>query len=92
VIENPALKELHTQLTRYALRELRLFNEAEDERGFHPHITVAFRDLKKPKFYALKETFETEKIDGQFAYSGFSLLKLDKKWEAYKQFTHKKSL
>lgn len=80
------LKELHNQLKNYAKRELRLFNEVDDRRGFHPHITVAFRDLKKPQFYKLREVFKEKKIEGTFNYEGFSLLKLDKTWNQLKEF------
>lgn len=83
---NEKLYELHGQLTSFAKRELKLFNESEDKRGFHPHITVAFRDLKKPKFYELKPQFESKKLEGNFQYTGFSLLKLEKKWEICAQF------
>lgn len=86
VKHNELLYELHKELTQYAKKELRLFNEAEDLRGFHPHVTVAFRDLKKPKFYELQKIFQTKKLEGSFDYAGFSLLKLEKKWEEIRFF------
>ncbi|MBX3164887.1 MAG: 2'-5' RNA ligase family protein [Bacteroidetes bacterium] len=86
VLPNETLNELHTQLTNFAKRELKLFNEAEDLRGFHPHITVAFRDLKKPKFYELQKDFSERKLKGAFSYSGFSLLRLEEKWEEVLSF------
>lgn len=81
VVKNDALYQLHDALTAFAKKELRLFNESDDLRGFHPHVTVAFRDLKKPKFYELKSAFESKSFAGTFNYSGFSILKLEKKWE-----------
>lgn len=86
VLPNETLYELHKQLTVYAKKELKLFNESDDLRGFHPHVTVAFRDLKKPKFYELKDKFKLKKIEGKFEYKGFSLLRLEKKWEVFKTF------
>lgn len=83
---NETLYQLHKDLTQYAKKELRLFNEAEDMRGLHPHITVAFRDLKKPKFYELQKVFENKKLEGSFEYKGFSLLKLGKSWEEIRFF------
>ncbi|MBL7930813.1 MAG: 2'-5' RNA ligase family protein [Bacteroidia bacterium] len=80
VTSNPAISELHFELSRFAKEHLRLFNEAEDLRGFHPHVTVAFRDLKKPKFYELQREFSEKKFEHRFKYSGFSLLKLEKTW------------
>jgi 2'-5' RNA ligase len=81
VLPNETLHKLHEKLTGFAKRELKLFNEAEDLRGFHPHVTVAFRDLKKPKFYALQKEFEEKKLEGSFNYTGFSLLKLEERWK-----------
>lgn len=81
VLSNPALDDLHQRLKRFAVRELKLFNEAEDLRGFHPHVTIANRDLKKPKYYELQPQYASRKFDGAFACSGISLLKLGNKWE-----------
>lgn len=86
VLPNETLSELHNKLTGFARRELKLFNEAEDERGFHPHITVAFRDLKKPLFYELQPVFARQKIEGKFNCAQICLLRLEEKWEVYKEF------
>lgn len=83
---NQHLFELHARLTSYAKQELKLFNEAEDLRGFHPHVTVAFRDLKKAMFYELQKGFDKKQFHGKFHYAGFSLLKLNKKWEELHSF------
>jgi 2'-5' RNA ligase len=88
VKSNDRLFELHGQLKRFAATQLGLLNEVNDERGFHPHVTVAFRDLKKPRFYELKPEFEKKQLRGSFDCSGFSLLKLEKKWEVKESFTH----
>jgi 2'-5' RNA ligase len=86
VLPNETLFELHKNLTSYAKRELKLFNESDDLRGFHPHVTVAFRDLKKPKFYELEAEFKTKNIAGSFEFVEFCLLKLEKRWEVLKTF------
>jgi 2'-5' RNA ligase len=80
VLPSPQLEELHAQLTKYARSELQLFNEADNTRGFHPHITVAFRDLKKQKFRELKPEFERMNFSATFECRGFSLLRLENKW------------
>mgnify|MGYP002362169927 FL=1 len=80
VLPNPALDDLHERLKRFAMRELKLFNEAEDMRGFHPHITIANRDLKKPDFYALQPIYTNRSFGGSFTCSSVSLLKLGHKW------------
>jgi 2'-5' RNA ligase len=86
VSKNEDLFELHKQLKIFAQKELKLFNEVNDARGFKPHITIAFRDLKKPLFYALKTEFETKEFSNSFNYNGISLLKFEKKWEVIHDF------
>ncbi len=86
VLQNQILTELHASLRSFAQKQLKLLNEVNDLRGFHPHITVAFRDLKKPLFHDLKSTFEEKKIQASFEYTGFSLMKLEKNWQEFKKF------
>lgn len=87
VVENSILYSLHEQLKNFAKKGLRLFNEDEDKRGFHPHVTVAFRDLKKARFDAVWKEFENKTFSGAFEWQGFSLLKLEKRWEEAANFT-----
>jgi 2'-5' RNA ligase len=86
VVPDPALESLHDALALFAKRELNLHNETGDERGFHPHVTVAFRDLRKQKFFGLRPLFESRKLSAVFRYQGFSLLKLEDRWEELKFF------
>ncbi len=86
VLKNENLFGLHSGLVKHVKRELNLLNEAEDLRGFYPHVTVAFRDLKKPLFYHLKERYTNEKLEGEFEFKSFSLLKLHDKWEVLQNF------
>jgi 2'-5' RNA ligase len=87
VMRNESLNELHTQLKYFAQEKLRLFNEVEDMRGFHPHVTVAFRDLKKNRFAEIWGHFVQRQYNASFAYEGITLLKLEKKWEPYQHFS-----
>jgi 2'-5' RNA ligase len=87
VVPNNDLLELHNALKTHAKKELKLLNEVNDMRGYHPHVTVASRDLKKPLFYGLKNFFENEKLSGTFSCCNFSLLKLEKKWEVLRTFS-----
>jgi 2'-5' RNA ligase len=86
VLKNEDLQHIHARLVRFAKKELQLFNEAEDQRGFYPHVTVAFRDLKKPLFYVLREKFLQETLDEKYLCNSFSLLKLQDKWEVLHNF------
>ena len=56
-------------------RELKLDNANYKDRPFHPHITIAFRDLKKPMFYEAWEYFGGLKFNGRFSVEEVNLLK-----------------
>lgn len=87
VMPNEHLNALHYSLSRYAQENFRLFNETGDRRGFHPHVTVAFRDLKKPLFYELQGLFTNQPFDAEFRCDTFSLLRLEKRWEVIHTFS-----
>lgn len=82
----PALENLHKQLVKYVKQNLHLFNEADDLRGFHPHVTVASRDLKKKEFSLLHERFSRSAFECQFKVEAFSLLKLQARWQVLADF------
>ncbi|MDP3567565.1 2'-5' RNA ligase family protein [Sediminibacterium sp.] len=78
---NNELFLLHNEIKAFAKKDLRLFNEVNDVRGFHPHITVASRDLKKSNFFELQQEFISKIMSGGFICNSVSLLKLEKKWD-----------
>ncbi len=83
---NPELELLHKQLTIFAKRNLLLFNEADDLRGFHPHVTLSFRDLKKNKFAEVYEYFRDKTFEAQFIVPKIALLKLNTVWQVIDEF------
>jgi len=84
--ENDALKNMNEALLQMTKRELYLFH-AVHKNGFHPHITVAFRDLRKPLFYEAWKEFKNREFSASFTVNSFWLLKHDGKlWHAYKEF------
>lgn len=87
VEKNEALYELQQQLVQYAREKLQLFNQSDDMRGFHPHITVAFRDLRKRFFAEAWQEFEHRFFAASFPLQDFSLLKHDgKQWNVLRTF------
>ncbi len=87
VEKNEALNNLQQQLVKHAKVNLQLFNQSDDMRGFHPHITVAFRDLKKQQFYKVWKEYQSKNLSETFTCNSFSLLKhVNDKWEVYKEF------
>ncbi|MES2132427.1 MAG: RNA 2',3'-cyclic phosphodiesterase [Bacteroidota bacterium] len=87
VTENQELYTLQKELVKQAKQKLQLFNQSDDMRGFHPHITVAFRDLKKPVFYKMWEEYQSKEFTAEFECSSICLLKhVDQNWEVHKEF------
>ena len=93
VSENEQLNELQKKLVQHCKKSLQLFNQDDDMRGFHPHVTVAFRDLKKPIFYKIWEVYKNKNFEAQFLCHHICLMKhVNDKWEVYKKFKVRKSL
>ncbi|MES2565444.1 MAG: 2'-5' RNA ligase family protein [Bacteroidota bacterium] len=87
VAEQQKLFELQKQLVLHVKRRLMLFNQSDDLRGFHPHVTVAFRDVKKPVFYKVWEEYKDKLFSGNFSCNSIALLKHEKdQWYIYKEF------
>ena len=87
VEKNEVLNMLQKQLVRHVKQLLNLFNQDEDLRGFHPHITVAFRDLKKEQFAKAWQNYKEKEFKASFTCDAIMLLKHDgKRWNVYKTF------
>ncbi|MES2761819.1 MAG: 2'-5' RNA ligase family protein [Bacteroidota bacterium] len=90
VIDQPELSELQKQLVTHVKKKLNLFNQSDDMRGFHPHVTVAFRDLKKPVFYKLWEQYRSKTFTATFNCVSLALLKhVNDRWIVLKDFPEK---
>lgn len=58
-----------------------------DMRGFHPHITIGFRDLKKPEFFKAWDAVKDKPFESIFSVHTITLLKHNgKSWDEFKQF------
>lgn len=80
------LMDFQSRLAQHAKRHMNLFN-ATHNRGYHPHTTIAFRDLKKDQFVEAWKEFEDKSFDSEFEVKSFWLLKHDgKRWNAYREF------
>lgn len=78
---------LQRNLQRFCKQELNLFNANYKELPFNPHLTVAFRDLKKPTFKKAWEEFKEKKFEGEFNAEAVTLLKhTGKQWEVFRTF------
>jgi len=91
VIKNETLCDLQKELVKHVKKDLHIFNEANNMRGFHPHITIAFRDLKKDRFYDAITYFKTQSFEADLEIKTFHLLKHSPgKWEIYREFSFEK--
>lgn len=87
VEKNETLNTLQNQLVFHVKSNLNIFNQYEDKRGFHPHVTIAFRDLKKQDFYLANEEYKSKKFNAEFKVNSFFLLKhTGKIWLPHKEF------
>lgn len=83
----PGLSAMQKRLTQHCKRDLNLFNADYQDRSFHPHMTIAFRDLKKAAFELAWKEFQSKNFDGDFYTRQISLLKHSgSKWEIFKEF------
>lgn len=87
VVKSPELEKLYLELKRFCKRELNLFNADYKEQPFHPHLTLAFRDLKKPNYQRAWSEFEQKKYKADFPVKSIALLKHDgKTWQVHHDF------
>ena len=86
VFHSKELNDLQHQLRQFCKRELGLFNADYKDLPFHPHVTLAFRDLRKPEFIKAWEEFRTGKFEGAFLATQICLLKHeDGKWNVFRE-------
>ncbi len=78
------LKYLQEKIAKMAAQNLKINNADYKNRPFHPHITIAFRDLKKENFQVARNYFEKQDFSRNFTTKDISLLKHNGKyWEDY---------
>jgi len=81
VLSTPHLQALYSQLLEYLIA-LDRFPIKNDDRPFHPHVTIATRDLHKKAFHAAWEGFKDRNYEAVAWINGISLLKHNQKnWD-----------
>ena len=81
------LQNLQKGLERFFKRQLNLFNAKYKDLPFHPHLTLAFRDLKKPFYQKAWEEFEGKDYHASFLADKIALLKHSGPlWEVFREF------
>jgi 2'-5' RNA ligase len=80
VMENKHLIELKRKATEYFFEKD--FNIKTENRPYHPHITIATRDLYKKDFYEAWNYFENREFREDWQAKGLSILRHNKKnWD-----------
>jgi 2'-5' RNA ligase len=92
VTTNPSLNELQKELHKFCKRELNVFNADYKEQAFYPHLTLAFRDLKKPAFQKAWDEFKDKNFKADFVVEKITLLKhTGRVWRPFKDFVFPKT-
>jgi 2'-5' RNA ligase len=87
VERNAALEQLQKSLQRHCRRNLNLLNADYKERAFRPHLTVAFRDLKKPSYQKAWEEFKRKHFQASFTADKLTLIKHSGRyWTVHRDF------
>ena len=88
VEHTPALMALQSDLSEYLATRLGIIDQRSQTRPFHPHLTVAFRDLKSDAFRKAWSQFEQKEIQFSFCSTQIALLLYaDRQWTVHQQFT-----
>lgn len=87
VIQNEQLKRLHHQITTFVRRSFNILNADYKARGFHPHMTIGFRDLRKNLFPQVIAKYKDSIYKKAFSVSKICLLKHDgNQWHPYRYY------
>lgn len=86
VQKNDDLSELQSELEKHLEQEFDLVDPRRG-RGFHPHMTIAHRDLKQGIFPAAWAHFSKKKYSRQFLADRLTLLRhRDGRWHSWREF------
>ena len=92
VRKNDALEKVKKESDAF-FKQHSKFGIKIETRPFHPHITIATRDLRKSAFYEAWEIFKDRIFQKQFIAEGLSILRHNKKnWDVIHTSQFKKNL
>jgi len=82
VVENDQLNMLQGSIQKMARSAWHIYPKSNNARPFKPHMTIAFRDLKKPQFIEAWSTFAQRTYKATISVTDISLLKHNSKsWD-----------
>ncbi len=74
VVQTPALMGLQVELSKYLAETLGMRHLRSRDRAFHPHLTLAFHDLKPAAFRQAWPEFEPRPYAATFTATALTLL------------------
>lgn len=81
------LQKLQQALAKFMKLNFQVFGANYRDQAFKPHVTLAFRDLKKPAFFQAWETLKDQPLYYQFPVKALALLKHSGRcWDIYREF------
>lgn len=82
IVPNDMLSRLQSDVHESMKRGFNIFNADYKKRPFHPHMTLAFRDLKKSAFEEAWFTLKEKEFKAGWLAPGITLLKHDgRQWQ-----------
>ncbi len=88
VVTSEPLVTFQKELHRFCKKQLNIFNANYKEDPYHPHLTLAFRDLKKSNYAAAWQEFAKKEYKAEFVADKVALLKhTGSEWKVLKDFT-----
>jgi 2'-5' RNA ligase len=85
MLQSEALESLQATISK-EIRQLNILNSQYKGRPFHPHMTIAFRDLKKQAFYEARNDFSQKEYSRNFEVEEICLLKHDgQQWNIHQR-------
>lgn len=82
------LDQFRSDLVRKMRRELNLDNADYKDQPFHPHMTIAFRDLKKSRFQEAWNYYKDQEFLGDWECNQVALLKHNgQSWDVYRKYS-----
>ncbi len=87
VLKTQELTTLQQAVRQTMKTKLNVFNANYKDQVFNPHLTLAFRDLRKQKFHEAWEEYRNKPYRQSFQVKDFSLLKhTGKEWKRHRSF------
>ncbi|MEP2773098.1 MAG: 2'-5' RNA ligase family protein [Fulvivirga sp.] len=88
IVENAQLHALFKSIMRSMKINFNIFNADYKNRGYNPHMTLAFRDLKRDEFKRAWPDIKDKTYHQHFTATSFTLLKHNgKHWEVFREMS-----